>query len=171
MVGMALRAGLVLRDAERPEGHALVELDVVADHRRLADDHAGAVVDAEALADGRARMDVDAGARVGDLGQQPGQDGDALGVELVRDPVDRGGEEARIRGDHLVDALRRRIARDDRVGVKAQPVVDPRKSCREVGHDVVDPARVDERLEEAAEVAPDEGQAGLQLVGRRGISL
>ena len=44
---------------------ALIELHVLADGRRFADDDAGAVVDEEAAADLRAGMDVDAGALSG----------------------------------------------------------------------------------------------------------
>ena len=47
-------------EAQRPERHALIELHVVADLARLADHHAGAVVDEKMLADLGARMDVDA---------------------------------------------------------------------------------------------------------------
>ena len=43
--------GLLTITAER---HALIDLDVVADDRRLADDDAGAVVDEEIFADLRA---------------------------------------------------------------------------------------------------------------------
>ena len=52
---------------ERAERHTLIELDVVADVRRLADDDAGAVVNEEVRADLRAGVDVDAGVAVGCL--------------------------------------------------------------------------------------------------------
>ena len=54
-------------EAERPERHALIELDAVADLARLADHDARAVVDEEVLADLRAGMDVDPGARIGPI--------------------------------------------------------------------------------------------------------
>ena len=52
---------------QRAQRDALVQLHVVADDGRLADDHAGAVVDAEVLADSRPRRDVDARARMRQL--------------------------------------------------------------------------------------------------------
>src|SRR5512135_2817941 len=44
-------SALVARKTHRPQRHALINLDPVADDRRLADDHAGAVVDEKVLAD------------------------------------------------------------------------------------------------------------------------
>ena len=46
--------------AEGPQRHALINLDVIADFARLANHHAGAVVDEEVIADGRAGVNVDA---------------------------------------------------------------------------------------------------------------
>ena len=53
--------GVTVARTERAERHALIELDVVADDRRLADDDAGAVVDEEVFADLGAGVDVDTG--------------------------------------------------------------------------------------------------------------
>ena len=50
-----------LFDAQCSQRDTLVNLDVVADDRRFADDHAGAVVNEEPITDGRAGMDVYAG--------------------------------------------------------------------------------------------------------------
>ena len=50
-------AGLLAGAAER---HALQDRDVVLDHRRLADDQAGRVIEEDALADARGGVDVDA---------------------------------------------------------------------------------------------------------------
>ena len=54
------------------QGHALVEVAVVADLRRLADDDAHAVVDEEALADLGAGVDLDAGEEAADVRDEPG---------------------------------------------------------------------------------------------------
>ena len=56
-------AGGIAREAERAEGDALIELDVLADVARFADDDAGAVVDEEARADARARSRLRASLR------------------------------------------------------------------------------------------------------------
>ena len=109
-VWMAPGAGHLLRHAQRAERHALVDLDVLADDGGFPDHHAGAVVDAEPLADGGAGVNVDAGAQVGVLGQDARQDRDPQPVQRVRHAVDVDGEEAGVGGDHLVDALRCRIA-------------------------------------------------------------
>lgn len=60
---MAFGALELLTRAQREgaEGHALVNLDVVPDDRRLADDHAGGVVDEEVFPDLGAGVDVHAG--------------------------------------------------------------------------------------------------------------
>jgi hypothetical protein len=57
----------------RPKRHRLIESDAAPEPRRLADHHAGAVVDEEALADFGAGMDVDPGLRVGEFCDDPGQ--------------------------------------------------------------------------------------------------
>src|SRR5215470_4308500 len=56
--GRVALAVAAARDTERAQGYALIDLDVAADHRGLADDHPGAVVDEEALAALRAGVDV-----------------------------------------------------------------------------------------------------------------
>src|SRR5262249_14654017 len=63
---------VVLGEAQSPERHALVELPPAADLARLADHHAGAVVDEKPRADGGPRMDVDARLRVSELRHHPG---------------------------------------------------------------------------------------------------
>ena len=54
-----LRMAVAALGARAAQRHALQHGDVVADHRCLADDDAGAVVDEDALADARGRIDVD----------------------------------------------------------------------------------------------------------------
>ena len=49
------------RRRKRAERCALIELDIVADDRRLADDDARAVVDEEVFSDLRTGVDVDTG--------------------------------------------------------------------------------------------------------------
>ena len=131
---MALGASHALLHAEGAEGHALVELHARAEHGRLADDDAGAVVDREGLPDARAGVDVDAGVAVGDLGQDARDERHAGPVKLMRDAVHRGGEEAGVGEDHLVDRLRGGIAVEDRLGVEQQRRADR----RQLGEQVVD---------------------------------
>lgn len=88
------RAVLVDREALRSECHRLVEPHALADHSRLADDDAGAVVDEEARADLGAGMDVDARRGMCMLGDDAGDDRQIELVERVREPVMDDGLDA-----------------------------------------------------------------------------
>ena len=115
-------------------------------------------------ADRGAGMDVDAGPRVGHLGQQARQDRARPARGRVGDAMDRDGQEARVRQDDLVHALGRGVAGADRVGVEDEPGVDLGQRLREGVHD---PRRVGlpgERCHETAQVAAGEDQVGGQLV-------
>ncbi len=59
-------------ECDGPQGYALVDPDMVADLRRLADYNARSMVDKEVPADFGAWMNVDAGAGVGDFGEDAG---------------------------------------------------------------------------------------------------
>jgi len=89
----------------------------VADHRRLADDDAGAVVDEEPFIDLSAGMDVDTGQRVSDLGDDPRQQRRAEPVEFMRQAMAHDRGDAGKAEDDLVNALRRRIVRVSRADV------------------------------------------------------
>ena len=79
----------------------MVELDVSADYGGLADDDAGGVVDEEAFAYFGAGVKVDAGPSVAVLRHDPGDKGNAHGVEFVGQALDGDGLEARIAEDHF----------------------------------------------------------------------
>ena len=64
-VPLARQAGVARPRRQRAQRHALVQLNVAADDRGLADDDAGAVVDEKPGTDLSAGVDVDAGAAVG----------------------------------------------------------------------------------------------------------
>ena len=83
------------------QGHALVNFYAAADHRGLADDHTGAVVDEEGRANLRTGMNVNAGVAVGDFCQQAGQYRCAQTVEGIGDPMHRDGIVAGVGGDDL----------------------------------------------------------------------
>ena len=84
------------------------------------------MVDRERRADARGRVDVDAGVAVSDLGEHARHQRHLATLELVREPVDGGGEEARVGEDHLIDGMRGRIAVEDRLGVEQQRGADVR---------------------------------------------
>src|ERR1039458_1959055 len=76
--GMPLAAlddgpGLVDLKPLRPQRDRLIEPHATTDPRRLTDHNAGAVIDEEALADLGAGMNVNAGLRVSEFGNDPGQ--------------------------------------------------------------------------------------------------
>ena len=101
--GVALAGhGMAVARAERAERHALIELDVVADDRRLADDDAGAVVDEEILADLRTGVDVNAGRAVGVLAHDARDERNLALIELVRHAVDEDRVQAGVGEDDLL---------------------------------------------------------------------
>ncbi|MDT4845608.1 hypothetical protein FQZ97_796010 [compost metagenome] len=100
---------LALVPAGAAEGHALVEGDVVADLRGLADDDAHAMVDEEAPADLRPRMDLDAGEPAPEVGHQARQPLPAGHPQGMSHAVQPDGMEARITGEHLEGIARSRV--------------------------------------------------------------
>ena len=88
--------------AERAERHALIELDVIADDRCLADDDAGAVVDEEILADLRTGVDVDTCRAVGVLAHDARDERDLALIELVRHAVDEDRVQAGVGEDDFL---------------------------------------------------------------------
>ena len=88
----------------------MIELDVVADDRRLTDDDACTVVDEEVFADLRTGVDVDTGLGVRVLGHHARDHRDLVLIQLVRDAVDEDGKHAGIREQHFLLAVSRRIA-------------------------------------------------------------
>ena len=105
---MALLAGEHLPRArrERAQRDALVELHMVADHGRFANDDAGAMVDEEILADLRAGVDVDAGAGMRVFSHDARNEGHAFQIQLVRHAIDVDGEQPGIAENDLLAALR-----------------------------------------------------------------
>lgn len=64
-------------DADRAQGHALIQLHVLAEHGGLADHVAGSVVDRERRSDLRAGVDVDARGPVRDFADEAREQSDA----------------------------------------------------------------------------------------------
>ena len=94
---------------------------------RLADHHAGAVVDEEARADRRAGVDVDAGLGVGQFGHHPRNERHAQAVQLVGDAIDRDRLQAGIAEDDFVVALGRRVAAKGGLHVLFEHLADLRQ--------------------------------------------
>ena len=87
---------------QRAERHALIDLDVVADHSRFTDNDARAVVNEEVLTDRRTRMYVDTGQAVGVLRHNSGNQRHAEQKQLVGDPRSKNRVQARIGANDLV---------------------------------------------------------------------
>ena len=87
----------------------LVQLDVFADGRRLADHDTCPVVDEKGIADDRTGVDIDPGQAVGVLRHHPRQKRHALPVEDMCGAVGADRRECRITEDDFVDAPGRRI--------------------------------------------------------------
>ena len=70
-----------------PEGHALIQSDIIADDRCLTDDHAAAVVDKKSFSDRRSGMDLDPGLSRRPLGDPSRQKILLIQVQLIRQPL------------------------------------------------------------------------------------
>ena len=93
---------LTAAGGERAERHALIDLDVVADHGRFTDNDARAVVNEEVLTDRRARVDVDTGQAVGVLRHDARYQRNAEQKQLVGDSRGKDCVQARIGANDLV---------------------------------------------------------------------
>jgi hypothetical protein len=79
----------------------VIQRAVVADHRRLADDHTHAVVDEHPLAYGGPGMDLDAGEPACEMRKEARQPAHARTPQPVGDPMQGQRMEAGIAGQHL----------------------------------------------------------------------
>ena len=90
--------------------HALVQRDIVAYDRGLADDHAHSVVDEQPPPDLRAGMDFDAGDQAGGLGQRAGRELPAMDPQPMMEAETPQGVETRVQQHDFKRGLRRGIA-------------------------------------------------------------
>ena len=121
----------------------------------------------------RGGMDVDAGVAVRDLGQHARHERHLAALELVRQPVDSGREEAGIGEDHLVDGVRGGVAVADRLGVEQQRRADVREGGEEPLDDIVrvgavrlgQSQRVDQQRVQRGELVRHRARAAAHLGG------
>ena len=92
------------------KSHAVEQQDVVANFRRLADDHSHAVVDEEALTDDCGWVDLDAGEVSGGLGQSASGEAVPFVPQLVSGAVRPQGVDAWIEKCYLHVGTGSRIA-------------------------------------------------------------
>ena len=113
------------------ERHMLVKLDVLPDGRRLADHHAGAVVDEEGFPDRCAGVDVDPGEPVRVLGHHARQKRHPLQIQDVRKPVRADGGKGRIAENDLVQAACGGVAGVGRLQIGLEQPADLRKAVQQ----------------------------------------
>ena len=123
------------REARAAERDALVERDVAADLRRLADDDADAVVDEEPVPDAGGRVDLDPRRRAAEGRERAGDERDAGPVQRMGDAVGEQGVDAGPQRQHLErpHAARGRVAVVDGVDVAANLAEDARH-CPQAEH-------------------------------------
>jgi len=107
--GMPLSALL----AGSTQRHALVHDDVIADFGGFSDHHSHSVVDKTAPANMRSGMDFDASGGADKLRQNAGRQRKTSPMQLVSQPVQQDGMEARITKENLDGAFRGGIATED----------------------------------------------------------
>ena len=157
--------GVAVARAERAERHALIELDVVADDRRLADDDAGAVVDEEVFADLGAGVDVDAGRAVGIFAHDARDERHAALIQLVRDAVDEDGIQTGVGEDDLLLAAGGGVAVEVCGHVLHEDGLDLRQAAQEAVADGVC------ALAQLALVRDRVGKGQMHLLAQVGVDL
>jgi hypothetical protein len=115
------RVALARGEAGAAERDALVERDVVADLRGLADYDAGTVIDEQALADLGAGMDLDPGRGAAEHRDRARHQRHATDLQRVRDAMREQRLDPRPRGEDL----RRRYTARGRIAVTCRGDVAP----------------------------------------------
>ena len=116
----------------------------MAQYGGLADDDAGAVVDAEVFTDGSSGVDVNSGLAMDVFGHDAGDDGHAQLVQTVSQPVGQDGIEAGVGDDDFLLAGGGRVAVVDGLNVGQKNSLDLRQHAYVVINDGIDvdvPAR------------------------------
>ena len=101
---------LAAAGGKRTEGHALVDLDIFSDFRRLTDYNAGTVVDEEIFANRGARVDIYTGEAVGILGHHTWNQRHTEKEEFVSQAVHKDRVETRVGKDDLIRIVGCRVA-------------------------------------------------------------
>ena len=127
-------AFLVLDEAPCAESDAVINLHMMTDAARLADDNAGAMVDEEVGADGRAGMHVDAGAAVCPFGHHARDDRGNGPVQNVRELLDGDGFDEGIRKNDPFPPQSRRIAPKGGLNVRTYQLPDLRQRAAKLVH-------------------------------------
>ena len=101
---------LAAAGGKRTEGHALIDLDIFSDFRRLTDYNAGTVVDEEIFANRGTRVDIYTGEAVGILGHHTWNQRHTEKEEFVSQAVHKDRVETRVGKDDLIRIVGCRVA-------------------------------------------------------------
>src|SRR5690625_1460101 len=93
-----------------PKNYALIKCHIVANFGRFTNDDSHTVIDEDALANLGTRVDLDAGEKAVDMGDQPGDEIKPMSVKEMGHPVHLQCMKPRIAGEHLQQRTSRRIA-------------------------------------------------------------
>src|SRR5690348_5125335 len=115
------RMALLLLEAGASQRYALVDKDVVADFRGLADHHAHPMVDEQSSPDGGAGMDFDAGDPTGKFAQKPAEKTEAMLPKPMRRAVHPDRVQPRVGKHYFEHGARGRVAVENRLDVLAHP--------------------------------------------------
>jgi len=132
-----IQGGMTFAPVQRgaAEGDAVIEGDIGADFRGLADHHPGAVVDEQAGADGGAGMNLDSGEQAPQMGEEAaGHPSPALPAPMGQ-PVNCHRMQAGVAEQHLEPRMRGGITGADRINVFAKPLENHSSQYVNLGQD------------------------------------
>ena len=92
-----------------PQGHSLVQGNIVADDGSFSDDDAGTMIDEKSFPDLGTGMDLDAGQEPGQGGNETGRDEPGLLIKEMGNPIGPDGMEPRIAKQDFQSILYGRI--------------------------------------------------------------
>ena len=104
--------------------YTLIDLNTFTDHRSLADNDTGTVVDKEICADSGTGVDIDAGDAVGILCHHTGNHGHIQHIQFMGKTVDRNGKQAGVRENDLIIACCGRVAVVGRLQIRLHQTAD-----------------------------------------------
>ena len=127
-------AVFVLLEALGAQGHALIQLYMMANVAGLADYHAGTVVDEEIFTNVRAGMDVDTRQLMGVFGHHAGDHWQAQFKQTVGQTEDGNGFKSRVRQHNFLTGTGRRVALVGSLDIGIQHLADIRQAVHELLH-------------------------------------
>ncbi len=129
------RPPFIGRKAARAQRHALIQPYPVTHYGRLADDNAGAMIDEEAAPDRCPGMNVDTRTRMGNFGDDAGDQRRAQIIEAMGEPMMDDRQHRWIADQHLIHAARGGIAQKRRFHIGIEQLPQARQALGEIADD------------------------------------